>query len=63
MNAQAKSSRRRMDNRTKRFVKSTPAIYYRLHPKTQDEIQCANRALRRKQQGIVRRKNKHANQS
>jgi len=53
-----KSSRNRMQNRMRRYIKSAPRVYYILHPTTQKEIQCANRALRRKQDSIKR---KHSN--
>jgi len=49
MTAAAKSSRKRMASRAKGYVKSKPAVYYRNHPKTQEEVTCANRALRRAQ--------------
>lgn len=46
MTSQHKSSRKRMDGRIKSFVKSNPAVFYKLDPKTQEERPCANRARR-----------------
>ncbi len=60
MNNKAKSSRKRMDARIKGFVKSKGTTYYRLYPKTQEEVQCANRPLRR---SMAARKRKNAHQS
>jgi hypothetical protein len=48
MNKQAKSSRLRMDSRTKRYVKQIPAIISRVNEKTGKFQTYSNRALRRK---------------
>lgn len=58
-----KSSRKRNMNRANRYVKSAAAVYYRLNPKTQKEMLCANRPKRRAEAAAFRRKMKHANQS
>lgn len=63
MSPKQKSSRKRMDSRTRRFVSAEPSVYYRLDPKTQREVQCGNRALRRSQQAQKRKSLKYENQS
>jgi hypothetical protein len=49
MNKIEKSSRRRMQGRVRKYVKTEPAMFYRLDPKTQVERQQFNRAARRRQ--------------
>jgi len=59
MTPQAKSSRKRSDNRINRYVKSAMSMYYRLHPETQTEVQVSNRAKRRATFAIVMRSKKY----
>lgn len=61
--ASKRSSRCRMGSRIKRYVKSGPCIYYRLHPKAQVEMECSNRPKRRAEAARARKAARYANQS
>lgn len=55
------SSRKRMNNRANRHIKSSMGIYYHFHPKTQESILCSNRPKRRAEAAIKRRHAKRYN--
>lgn len=55
------SSRKRMNNRINRYIKSSMGIYYRLDPKSQESILCSNRPKRRAEAAIKRRYAKRHN--
>lgn len=48
MNSRQKSSRKQMENRAKKYIKTEPAMFYRIDSKTQVERQYFNRAARRR---------------